>query len=185
MNRAATSILVLAPLLVSCGPRQPPAAAPAEDVAPAAENAALGLRVTELPEGIRMAGNEGDRLVFDAASDGVPGNLLIGVGPPVLAGINLAAEANGFGERAAASGGKFFGGNQIVTPYGSGYVARVLGGDGMEEIRVFLLHPGDSDRLLTVSLGYPPGGPEVSRARMNQVIELLGALEPLDAPAAE
>jgi len=177
--RAATLILAFATLLVACGAQSSPEESAAEP-APAVVSSALGLRLGELPEGVRPVPGEGDRIVLEAVSDGVPANLEITVGPPEPRGINLVAEAKGFGDGIAREGGKFFGANQIVTPWGSGFAARVLVASGQtEEIRVFLLHPAESDRLLVLSLAYPPGGPLVSRARMSQTLETIAAIEPL------
>ena len=90
------------------------------------------------------------------------------------------------GSRAAAApGGKFFGGNEMVTPTGPAYAARALvDGGAVEERRIFLLHPADGDRLLTLALRYPPSTQEVASSRFQQLIELLSGLEPLPASDA-
>jgi hypothetical protein len=188
MNRTlALAVLIL--LAVASGCRRasaPPAASGAAPPAAAAvENAALGLRFTALPEGVRVATNEGDRLVFDALSDGVPGNLDVTVAAaPDSGGINLLAEAKAFGEAAQAAGGRFFGGNELVTPYGAAYTVRTLvAGGTVEERRVYLLHPAGGERLVTLALRYPPGDSVAASARMKQVLGLLEALEPLAAPS--
>jgi hypothetical protein len=52
------------------------------------------------------------------------------------------------------------------------------------ERRVFLVHPGDPDRLVTFVLRYPPSEAEAANARLRQTLDLLAALEPLAPPAA-
>ncbi|HSM14870.1 MAG TPA: hypothetical protein VLA66_12460 [Thermoanaerobaculia bacterium] len=176
---AATLLTLLLPLLVACRPAEPPATGPTP---PAHDNSELLLRLVELPEGMTVVASDAAGITLDATSDGAQGTVAITVGPHTPAGINLVGEAKRFGEGVAAAGGTYFGGNQLVTGYGSGYSIRVLHPEGaVEEIRVFLLHPADPDRLLEVSLGYPPGGAEVTNARMSQLLAVLGAIEPIDA----
>lgn len=164
--------------------RQAPAPAPAPPAPTAVESAALGLRFAALPEGIRLAANDADRLAFDAISDGVPGSLVVTVAPVPADGADLPGEAKAFGAAAVAAGGKFFGGNQLVTPYGDAYTARALVDAGaVEERRVFLLHPDDSFRLVTFVLRYPPGETAAANARLRQMLDLLAALEPFAGPA--
>jgi hypothetical protein len=179
MRRIPLVLLALVGFACAKGPAAPPAAAPT-----AVENAALGLAVRPLPPGFTVAENVGERLAFDAVADGIPGNAAIAVGPPASSGINLVAEAKAWGEQAgAAPGGKFFGGNELVTPFGSAFTVRALvDGGATEERRIYLLHPGAGDRLVTLSLRYPPSQPEAARDRLQQLMDLLASLEPLAAP---
>jgi hypothetical protein len=167
-------------LLAACarGPAEEAPAAPA-----AIDNPTLGLRLTALPEGFSPAGGDLSRWAFSAPSGDVQGTATIELRPAASAAVNLVEQAKGFGEAAAAEpGGRFFGGNELVTPFGSAYTVRVLADRGLvEERAVFLLHPDGSNRLLQVSLRYPPGDSETARARLLQVLELVGALEPLPA----
>jgi hypothetical protein len=166
----------------ACGPSQPPATPPA---ATGIESAALGLRLTSLPEGFSLTLDQADRIVFDAPAGALKGTATIELGATSSSAVNLVAEAKAFGEAAAAQGGKFFGGNELVTPFGSAYTVRILVDRGLTEERaVFLLHPDGSGRLLVLRLRYPPGDAEGTRARMLQALELVGALEPLAATAA-
>jgi hypothetical protein len=171
--------LILGLLLAACSRSAPPAAAESEPKA--VENAELGLEVAPLPAGIEVAENRGDLLSFDAVSDGVPGTLTVTVAPPDPAGVDLVAVVKKYGaDAAAAAGGKFFGGNEMVVPSGSAYTARALvAGGTVEERRVFLLHPGGGDRLVTITLRYPPGDVGASRGRMQQTMDFLSALKAL------
>ncbi len=187
MRRLSAALVLLAPLALGCGKSETPApAAPAAAAPTTIDNARLGLRVTSLPAGFRLVENQGERLVFEASSDGIPATLIVAVGAPEPSGINLVELTKSYGAAAAAAaGGKFFGGTEMVTPSGPAYTARALvDGGTVEERRVFLLHPGGGDRLVTLTLRYPPSEAEASRARMQQTIDLLSVLEPLPAPPA-
>lgn len=181
MFRTARLVTTLV-LLAGCG-RQPPAATtPATPTS--VDNVALGLRLAALPEGVTVAVNQGPRLALDARAGSTRGTATIELRATASSSVNLVAEAKTHGETAAAEGGKFFGGNELVTPYGAAYTVRVLVDRGLvEERAVFLLHPDGSGRLLVVRLRYPPGDNEAVRLRMLQALELVGTLEPLAAPA--
>lgn len=150
------------------------------------ENATLGVAFTELPAGITVVKNEGSALELAAADDAGAGRVTVTVGPRRDTSINLVEEAKAFGAEAEAAGGTFYGGNELVTPYGSAYTVRAaVDGGALEERRILMVHPSDADRLLTVTLSYPPGDNESARRRLQQMLELVTALEPLGAaPAA-
>jgi len=61
-------------------------------------------------------------------------------------------------------------------------VRALVDGGATEERRIYLLHPGAGDRLVTLSLRYPPSQPEAARDRLQQLMDLLASLEPLAAP---
>jgi len=165
--------------------RTAPAPAPAPPAPRAVENAVLELAVRPLPAGFEVAENAGDRLRFDAVSDGIPGSLVVTVGPPNPSGVNLPGEAKLWGDQMSAAGGRFFGGNQLVTPYGSAFTVRALvDGGASEERRVYLLHPGGGDRLVVLALRYPPGDAGAANARLRQLLDFLGALEAFRDPGA-
>jgi len=64
-------------------------------------------------------------------------------------------------------------------------VRATVEGGAVEERRILMVHPSDADRLLTVALTYPPGDNEGARRRLQLMLELVTALEPLGAaPAA-
>ena len=176
MKRSA-AVLVSALALAACGRPQPAAVAPPSP-API-DHLGLGLRLAELPQGVTESGRGDDRWSFAAALAGVDGTIEITVAPRRIGSINLVEQAKEFGAAAAAApGGKFFGGNEMVTPTGPAYAARALvDGGAVEERRVFLLHPADGDLLVTLALRYPPSTQEVARDRFQQLIDLLSALE--------
>jgi len=179
IRRASAALVSLA---FAAGCSQPPAETPPA-APPSAENPTLGLRLSALPEGVRETALEGPRWAFAAAIGETAGTATLELVAPASAAVNLVAEAKRYGEAAAAAeGGQFFGGNELVTPYGSAYTVRVLADRGLVEERVvFLLHPDGSGRLVRLALRYPPGDAEAARARMLQALELVGALEPLTA----
>jgi hypothetical protein len=150
----------------------------------AVESPELGLRLSELPPGVTSSRQFGGALELRAALDGAAGTATVRV-LSREGGVNLVEEAKAFGAAAETAGGRFFGGNELVTPTGPAYAARALVDQGTaEEQRVFMLHPDGSERLLHVTLRYAPAGDEVTRARLQQLLALVGALEPLPAGAA-
>lgn len=181
-RRHLYSLAALLPLVaLGCGKTSPSHPVIPERV----ENAALGVAFTELPEGVRVARNEGAALELVVADDAGDGTLKVVASEPRVESINLVEEAKAFGAAATAGGGEFFGGNELVTPYGSAYTVRAtIDGGAVEERRVLMVHPGDSDRLLSLALTYPPGDKEVARRRLQQMLELVTVLEPLDAAPA-
>lgn len=183
MKRPAV-VLVSALAFAACGGPQPAAVAPPSP-API-DHSGLGLRLTELPPGVTESGRRDDRWSFAAVLAGVDGTIEITVSPRAIGSINLVEQAKQFGAAAAAApGGKFFGGNEMVTPTGPAFAARALvDGGTVEEKRIFLLHPADGDLLVTLALRYPPSTQEVARDRFQQLIDLLSALEALPAPGA-
>lgn len=179
MPRTPAALVVALALLSACqGPAAPPPPL-------AVDNAALGLRFTGLPAGVQVTANEGERLTFSATLDGVAGEIAVHRASPAEGGVNLVAEARRYGAAAAdAEGGKFFGANELVTPWGPAYKVRALVDRGsVEEQQILLLHPGDPQQLLALVLRYPPGTPEVARDRLAQFLDLLAALEPLPEPS--
>lgn len=178
LRRGTGLLLAWAALAVACAkPAPPPAAA-----APAArvENRALGLAFATLPAGLRVTQNDGEALVFEADLKGVSAPVRVGVGAEESGAISLVDRANAFGAETQAAGGKFHGGNQLVTPFGSAYTVRAtIEGGKVEQRRVLMLHPGDTLRLVTIDLRYPPGDAETTRDRLVQLMELVGGIEPL------
>lgn len=173
---SAGLVLGLAALAACSKPAPPPPAAPPAPVR--VENAALGLVFTALPQGFKVTKNEGAALVFDADLAGVAATVTVGVGEPETGAIGLVDRANAFGAEAQAAGGKFHGGNELVTPFGSATTVRAtVDGGKIEERRVLMLHPPDPRRLLTFVMRYPPGDAQATRDRLMQLMGLLGAME--------
>ncbi|MEM6457014.1 MAG: histidinol-phosphate transaminase [Acidobacteriota bacterium] len=77
---------------------------------------------------------------------------------------------------------------ELVLQLGAAFQSRgrfaAEDGTAMEETRIFSLHP-EGDRMVVVSYRYPAGDEAATRLRVeDHLYELLGALEPLAAPAA-
>jgi hypothetical protein len=181
---AVAALLIVPSLAAGCAKREAPPAAASTAAAPAAESPRLGLRLAELPAGISSPNELGSAFTLKAELGGADGLATLRVLERGASAVNLVEEAKAFGASAAAQGGKFFGGNELVTPTGAAYAARALVDQATaEEQRVFMLHPDGSERLLTVTLRYAPAGDEVTRARMQQLLALVAALEPLPKAA--
>ena len=187
IEAAAPTLALVLLLAAACSkPAVEPAgsaeSAPSAAPRAAVESAELGLRLTELPPGVSSSRELGGALELRADLGGVDGLATLRVVQRAGA-VNLVEEAKAFGTAAATAGGKFFGGNELVTPSGAAYAARALVDQGTaEEQRVFMLHPDGSERLLLITLRYPPAGDEATRARLQQLLALVAAIEPL-APA--
>jgi len=173
--------LVAVALPIGCrrASEQPAAAAPR-----AVANPTLGIEIADLPQEFQVV-------------DDSPAGLTLGAGPgtelelhadPRPAGVNVVAEAQrAQKELEALPGGKFAGGNEMVTPSGSAYTVRgsyERNGARIEERRTFLVHPGDTKRLLTIVFRYPPGDATATRERLQQTIDLVSALESAPPPGA-
>ncbi len=172
---ARTAILALLALAVfGCGSEAPPPAA-AERV----ENAELGLAIAVLPAAFEVIENLGESLRL-AAPDVASGSVEITVGPLELGGINLVEVVKARRTEFEGEGRLYFGNRELMTPYGPAYTTRgqLTGPDGPVEVTAaYSLHPDGSDRLMTVTYRYPGGGD--SQARVGELLELLGELEPL------
>lgn len=169
-------LLGLGALALACSKPTPAPPAPAAPVR--VENAALGLAFPSLPAGFRVARNEGATLAFDADLKGVAATVTVSVGEPEAGPIGLVDRANAFGAEAQKAGGKFHGGNELMTPFGSATTVRAtVEGGKVEERRVLMLNPRDPRCLLTFVMRYPPGDAQATRDRLMQLMELLGAME--------
>jgi hypothetical protein len=142
------------------------------------ENTELGLAIAAVPAAFEVADNLGESLRLTAP--GLDGAVVeITVGPLQLGGINLVDVVKERREAFEADG-LYFGNRELMTPNGPAFTARgqMSGPDGpVEETSVYSLHPDGSDRLLTVTYRYPGGGD--SQARVGELLELLGEIEPL------
>jgi hypothetical protein len=175
----ATLALPLAAACRKAEPPPPPAPAPQR-----LESAALGLVFTVLPTGFTVTRNEGATVTLTADRAGVPATVEVTVGPRETSTIYLVERAKAFQAEVAAAGGKFFGGNELVTPFGSAQTVRAtVDGGEIEERRILMLHPADPDRLLQITMRHPPGDAQAARDRLVQLMDLLAVMEPLP-PAA-
>jgi hypothetical protein len=187
MPSARRRLVLLASLALAVLPACRKEAAPPPAATPArVENAALGVAFTALPEGMRVVRNEGETLEIAHAVAGVEAPIVVTLSPKQASAINLVELSKAFQAEVVAGGGKFHGGNELVTPFGTAYTVRGgVEGGAVEERRVLMVHPGDPDRLLTFTIRYPPGDGTTARARMAPMLELVASLEPLAAgPAA-
>ncbi len=179
--RAAGAAALGLLLAGACQQPAPPAPAAPQRV----ENRALGLAFTALPDAFEVATNEGAALAFTADRAGVPATVAVTVGARESSTIYLVERAKAFQPEVEAAGGKFHGGNELVTPFGSAYTVRAtVDGGQLEERRLLMLHPADQDRLLQLTMRYPAGDPQAARDRLVQLMDLLAVMENLGAPAA-
>lgn len=162
---------------------------------PRVENTALGIAFEPIPESFVLETNEGSILSFrtlEADSDDgeeTPrgGRAWVELGPTGESNINLVSIVNS--QKVlfeSLPGGEFFGSRELVTPSGPAYYSRgrfdLDDGERVEEIRLFQLHPGEY-RLLRLHYRYPAA--EDSAQRLQDLLELAGALEALEGGSAE
>ena len=174
-SKAAFTLALAALTLAGCA-SEPPAPPAPERI----ENPDLGLAIAALPAAFQVAENRGETLKLSAPAVEA-GSVEITIGPLELGGINLVEVVKARRAEIEAEGGLYFGNRELMTPYGAAYTTRgqVTGLDGgpVEVTAVYSLHPDGSDRLMTVTYRYPGGGD--SQARVGELLELLGELEPL------
>ena len=174
-TNTTTTLVLTALVLAGCASEEPAAPPEPERV----ENPDLGLAIAAMPAAFQVAENQGETLKL-AAPDVAGGSLEITIGPLELGGINLVQVVKDRKAEIEAEG-LYFGNRELMTPYGPAYTTRgqVAGPDGgpVEMTAVYSLHPDGSDRLMTVTYSYPGGGD--SQARVGELLELLGELEPL------
>lgn len=174
--RRTLVVATLALLTAGCGaPASEDASAPAP-AGPTVDAGGLGFRVGPLPAGATVAANDAERLALGLELDGVQGTGVFTVRDEE--GVNFVEEMKAFGRWAEEQpGGRFFGGNELVTQLGTAYTARVRVDDGAtEERRVFVFHPDASDRLLTLTVRYPAGDDDRTRAWMRLSLEIVAGV---------
>jgi len=140
-------------------------------------NPTLGIALSAVPLPFRVESNSPDGLVL-VADEGTRVDFQ-DADPSAGADVVAAAKASQ-DDFAAKPGGKFEGGTQLVTPYGSSYTVRGSfddGGSRIEERRVYMPHPDGSGRLLVVRYRYPAGDLAAARERLQQMIALVSNLE--------
>ena len=187
MLRGSLGLLLLLGL-VGCQAEQQEAAPSAPEPV-RVENAEVGIALASLPAFFRVDVNEGDRLVLAPADPAVAGELTISAGEPQRSGINLVAAIEEHkAQLAERADGEFKGQRELGGPLGTAFYSRgrYTGDDGtaMEEIKIFVIHPW-GDRRLNLDYVYPAGDDSAQRLQ-DQMFEVFGELEPLDAtPPAE
>lgn len=145
------------------------------------ENAPMGLAIGALPRPFDVVAGDAAEWSFTAPGPAAPGSLTLIVGPEEDGGINLVDaikyRKSWFEE---AEGGEYHGNRELGGPYGAIFTARgtySIDGAKVEETWAYAIHPGRNS-LLSVRYTYPTGE---SGTRVDQLVELLGEIEPLDA----
>lgn len=158
------------------------------------ESAEVGIAV-EVPAGSSFTAQGTDGGVLRLASPGEttesgvalgPATLVYDAEPPQVAGVNLVEAVNQRKEELEGRpNGRFYGQVELGGPLGTAYSTRGSygeGGEDVEEVRIFAVHP-QGDRLLHVTLQYAPvqgQGP----ARVDQALRAFGWIEPLEEAGA-
>lgn len=183
-------LTALALIAAGCGG---PAPVPEPAAPQRVENSSLGVALASIPEGFRLEANaEGEeaRIVLVRKPELPPGTAVVEVGPEQRAGVNLVAEVNT--QKAHIESlpeGNFQGQTELMGPTGTAYLTRgrYRGETGaeIEEMRVLTLHPSypEVKRLLTLTYTYELSGDTKDRGQ--QMLELLGEVEPLAAQSPQ
>jgi hypothetical protein len=162
--------LAVAVSVVACSqPAQPPDRS--------VNNPVLRVRLTTLPEGLRVAENQGSTLELRPADETVGGVIRFAVGPE-QEGINLVAAVQDHQARIAGLvDGDYKGAQELQTPFGAAFYSRgryLDDGIPQEETALLMIHPTES-QLLTITYRYPAG--DDSAARVEQLIGVLAEIE--------
>lgn len=172
----------------------------AEEPAPAAareptrlESHEVGIAV-EVPAGSSFTSQGTEGGVLRLASEGEtteagvalgPATVVYAAEPPQVAGVNLVEAVNRRqDEIEARPDGRFYGQAELGGPLGTAYSTRggySEGGEDVEEVRIFAVHP-QGDRLLHVTLRYAPVAGQ-GPARVDQAMRAFGWIEPLEEGA--
>lgn len=171
--RSAPALLAIGALALAC--RQ---AAPPEPVR--VESSNLDLAIAALPEPFEVTSDSGDTIELVAPGENGEGHLTIRLGEAQSFGVNLVeAVKERKVEFEAAAGGRYLGNRELGTPTGTAFTARGTyeGANGpVEETWIYMLHPSQRNRMLTLTYRYPPSE---SEARVGQLLTLLGEIEVL------
>ena len=146
------------------------------------ESPALGIALADLPPPFEVVDN-GEVLRLRAGHP-TGGTVEVTAAEPEI-GLNLQAEVVRRGDAfRAMPEGEYNGSRELVTPFGPAYYSRGSyagsGGGREEQTWIFALHPSGESRLLTLAYTYPAGE---GQSRVNELLGLLGEIEPLAAPA--
>lgn len=173
------AIVFLALLPLACGG----AGEEAEPAPDPVDVSDLGLRFARLPAGFEVVEN-GARLVLEPEGD-EGGTMTVEAGEPSDFGLDPVTDANGQqAHYESLDGGQFLGVQKLVVPVGPAAYARgrfVEDGRTMEQTTVFVVHP-TANRMIRAGYVYPAGADaEESRARIQQLFELVGEMGANDA----
>lgn len=169
----ASLSLVLALALLSCAqPPEPPPPPP-----PGVENAELDITLTSVPEGLRVAANQGSNLKLEPVDPAVGGAIRFEVGPEEI-GVNLVAAVRDHQQSIEGlPDGNYMGAQELQADFGTAFYSRgrfTEDGVALEETVIFRIHPRAS-RLLSIDYRYPAG--DDSAERVEQLIEVLSFVE--------
>lgn len=169
----ASLSLALALALLSCAqPPEPPPPPP-----PGVENAELDIKLASVPEGLRVAANEGRSLRLEPADPAAGGAIWFEVGPEEI-GVNLVAAVQDHQQYIEGlPDGTYMGAQELQADFGTAFYSRgrfTEDGAAVEETVIFRIHPRAS-RLLSIDSRYPAG--DDSAQRVEQLIDLLSYVE--------
>ena len=183
------SLLLLAAAL-ACGPSGGGGGSEGGDdgLGPKVTNEQLGITLSHVPAGFRVAQNEGDQLVLERTDPEDPAKLSFLVGPLQTAGVNLVERVWQEKARIEAlpdgdyKGQNELGGADIGTIYTSR--GRYRGDDGqmVEEYRALAVHPSQN-RILILDYKYPPT--ERTGERLTQLMQVIEQIRPAEEGAGE
>jgi hypothetical protein len=166
-------VLVLAVSALSCSEPPPPPPPPDTGV----ENAALGIALASVPEGLHTTVNEGSTLELRPTGEGVDGLVWFAVGPEKV-GVNLVAATQSHKDQIEdLPDGEYKGGEELQGDFGVAFYSRGRFSEAettIEETVLFLIHPSAS-RQLEIHYRYPAA--DDSAARVEQLIAVLAELE--------
>jgi hypothetical protein len=181
MMSTRLSSLVLAAVLVTSLACQKRPRATVELPGERLENPDMGLAIASVPSAFDVVSGDAQEWTFTAPGDNGDGTLTLMVGPEEGGGINL-VDAIKYRKTAfeEAEGGVYHGNRELGGPYGAIFTARgsyTVDGTLVEETWAYAIHPGRNS-LMSVRYTYPTGE---SGTRVEQLVEFLGEIEPLDA----
>jgi hypothetical protein len=171
MRPTTTAVLPIALTLalLSCAEPPPPPAG--------VDNAELGLSLAVVPEGLRVAANQGGNLELEPADPAVGGSIRFTVGPEEV-GVNLVAAVKEHQQHIESlPDGDYKGAQELQADFGTAFYSRgryTEDGAAVEETVIFLIHP-QGDRLLSLHYRYPAR--DDSAQRVEQLIEVLSYVE--------
>lgn len=161
------------------------------------ENESLGIAVV-IPPGspFELVANEGDEIRLHYSGDGeyAAGEVVYSAFPVQDYGVNLYDAVNRRKEEIEARAeGQFFGQGELGSHLGAAFNTRGRyrgeGGEEVEELRIFAVHP-TVNRILHMTYRYPPAPGQTQARMMDQAFVAFGYVEPLagaegEAPAGD